>query len=107
WAEAEGVMINSERNLTLMQRAIAPPGSALPDWKIIARIACEMGYAFAFNYSSAEEIFEEIKLAFNPHTGYDLRGASYTRLREAPLQWPCPADKFKPRNPIRYLNDGV
>jgi hypothetical protein len=25
WAEAEGVMINSERNLTLMQKGIEPP----------------------------------------------------------------------------------
>lgn len=31
WAEAEGVMINSERNLTLMQQAITPPGQALAD----------------------------------------------------------------------------
>src|SRR5690606_5398770 len=40
WAEAEGVMVNSERNLTLMQKAVEPPGAALPDWQIIARIAC-------------------------------------------------------------------
>jgi sulfite reductase (NADPH) flavoprotein alpha-component len=39
WAEAEGVMINSERNLTLMQKAVEPPGEALPDWQIIARVA--------------------------------------------------------------------
>lgn len=26
WAEAKGVMVNSERNLTLMQQAVAPPG---------------------------------------------------------------------------------
>ena len=25
-------------------------------------------------------------------TGYDLRGASYARLRHTPLQWPCPPD---------------
>jgi sulfite reductase (NADPH) flavoprotein alpha-component len=107
WAEAEGVMINSERNLTLTQKAINPPGEALPDWQIIARIACEMGYQNAFSYSSAEEVFEEIKCAFNPNTGYDLRGASYARLRETTLQWPCPPEKTDDRNPIRYLNDGV
>lgn len=107
WAEAEGVMINSERNLTLMQKAIDPPGAALPDWQIIARIACEMGYAHAFTYASAEEIFEEIKRAANPQTGYDLRGASYARLRQTPLQWPCPPEQENTRNPTRYLNDGV
>jgi len=107
WAEAEGVMINSERNLTLMQQAVPPPGAALADWQIIARVACEMGYAQAFSYESAEEVFEEIKQAWNPKTGYDIRGASYARLRETPLQWPCAPDSTSDRNPIRYLNDGI
>ncbi|MFD1840369.1 molybdopterin-dependent oxidoreductase [Paracidovorax cattleyae] len=107
WAEAEGVMINSERNLTLMQKAIDPPGQALPDWQIIARVACEMGFAEAFTYASAEEVFEEIKRFWNPKTGYDIRGATYGRLRETPLQWPCSPDDNADRHPIRYLNDGV
>ncbi|EIC29034.1 sulfite reductase subunit alpha [Methylomicrobium album] len=107
WAEAEGVMINSERNMTLMRKAVEPPGEALPDWQIIARVASEMGYAEAFAYASAAEVFEEIKRAWNPKTGYDIRGASYERLRETPLQWPCPPDDAADRHPIRYLNDGV
>jgi sulfite reductase (NADPH) flavoprotein alpha-component len=107
WAEAEGVMINSERNMTLMQKAIEPPGAALPDWQIIARVACAMGFADAFNYASAEEIFAEITRASNPKTGYDLRGASHERLRETPLQWPCARGAARDRNPVRYLNDGV
>ncbi|RFU48205.1 bifunctional nitrate reductase/sulfite reductase flavoprotein subunit alpha [Paraburkholderia sp. DHOC27] len=116
WAEAEGVMINSERNLTLMQKAIEPAGAALPDWQIIARVACAMGFADAFSYESAEEVFAEITRATNPRTGYDLRGASYARLRDTPLQWPCapnsPESPDAPdaqldRNPLRYLNDGV
>ena len=48
WAESEGVMVNSERNLTLFQPAVTAPGQALPDWQIIARIACEMGFSEAF-----------------------------------------------------------
>ncbi|REG58014.1 sulfite reductase (NADPH) alpha subunit [Paraburkholderia sp. BL6669N2] len=107
WAEAEGVMINSERNLTLMQKGIEPPGAALPDWRIIARVACEMGFADAFTYASAEEVFAEITRASNPKTGYDLRGASYRRLKETPLQWPLASDDSADRNPVRYLNDGV
>jgi len=107
WAEAEGVMINSERNLTLMQQAVAPPGEAMADWRIIARVACEMGFAAGFSYASASEVFEEIKRAWNPKTGYDIRGASYARLRETPLQWPCPPGDANDRHPIRYLNDGV
>lgn len=107
WTESDGVMINSERNLTLFQQALAPVGQALPDWQIIARIACEMGYADAFTYTCAEEVFEEIKRFWNPKTGYDLRGITYERLRESPVQWPCPPDSDQDRHPIRYLNDGV
>jgi sulfite reductase (NADPH) flavoprotein alpha-component len=107
WAEAEGVMINSERNLNLTQKAVDAPGQALPDWQIIARVACAMGFAEGFSYASAEEVFEEIKQAWNPKTGYDIRGASYARLRDQSLQWPCAPDDIGTRNPIRYLNDGV
>ncbi|VVN27237.1 Nitrate reductase [Pseudomonas fluorescens] len=107
WAEAEGVMINSERNLTLMQKAVEAPGETLPDWQIIARVACEMGFAEAFTYASASEVFEEIKRAWNPKTGYDIRGATYARLREQPLQWPCASADAANRNPIRYRTAGT
>lgn len=107
WTESEGVMVNSERNMTLFQPAVQAPSHALPDWQIIARIACEMGFSEAFSYNSAEEVFEEIKRFSNPKTGYDLRGVSYERLRQTPVQWPCAPEGDGDRNPIRYLNDGV
>jgi sulfite reductase (NADPH) flavoprotein alpha-component len=107
WTESDGVMVNSERNLTLFQKAVEPVGQALPDWQIIARIACAMGYSESFSYDSAEEVFDEIKRFWNPKTGYDLRGVSYDRLRQTPLQWPCPPDSATDRNPIRYYNNGV
>ena len=107
WAEADGVMINSERNLTLMQQAVPPPGQALADWQIIARVACAMGHAQAFSYQSADEVFDELRRFWNPDTGYDIRGASHARLRHAPLQWPSPPNDREHRHPIRYLNDGV
>jgi sulfite reductase (NADPH) flavoprotein alpha-component len=102
WSEAEGVMINSERNLTLMQQAVDPPGDAAADWQIIARVACAMGYADGFTYASAAAVFDEIKQANNLKTGYDIRGASYERLRQTPLQWPLQDDACSDRNPIRY-----
>ncbi|MEZ0109781.1 sulfite reductase (NADPH) flavoprotein alpha-component [Catenulispora sp. EB89] len=107
WAESDGVMVNSERNLTLVQGVVDPPGEALPDWRLIARVACEMGFADAFTYDSSEEVFEELKQAWNPKTGWDLRGVSYDRLRSTPVQWPAPDADGPDRNPIRYLNDGV
>jgi len=107
WAEADGVMVNSERNLTLMNKAVEPPGEARPDWQIIAEIARAMGYETAFSYQSAAAVFEEIRQFWNPKTGYDLRGASHAALRDGPIQWPCPPEGAAHRHPIRYLNDGV
>ncbi|QBF27992.1 reductase [Pseudomonas tructae] len=106
WAEGEGVMVNSERNLTLMNQAVQAPGESLPDWQIIARVACAMGYAEAFSYASAEAVFDELRQAWNPATGYDVRGVSYTRLRKAPQQWPCEPGRADHRSPLRYCNDG-
>ncbi|WP_420036549.1 molybdopterin-dependent oxidoreductase [Streptomyces sp. cg28] len=108
WTETEGVLINSERSLTLARPAVDPPGEARADWELIAAVAREMGYADGFSYTSAEEIFEEIRRAWNPVTGWDLRGASYERLRATPVQWPAAHAEGPARNPIRYVGeDGV
>ncbi|RPE28672.1 bifunctional nitrate reductase/sulfite reductase flavoprotein subunit alpha [Kitasatospora cineracea] len=108
WTETEGVLINSERNLTLARPAADPPGEALPDWRIIAEVARAMGYAEGFDFTDAEQVFEELKQAYNPATGWDLRGASYPRLRDTPVQWPAADPDGPDRNPIRYLQpDGT
>ncbi|MFF3328184.1 molybdopterin-dependent oxidoreductase [Streptomyces sp. NPDC002888] len=105
WTETEGVLINSERNLTLAQPAADPPGEAMADWRIIAAVAREMGFEKGFSYDSAEQVFEEIKGAWNPKTGYDLRGVTYDRLRSTPVQWPAPTADGPDRNPVRYVAD--
>lgn len=107
WTEGDGVMVNSERNLTLAAKAVEPPGQALPDWQIIARVACEMGFADAFTYGSAEEVFEELKRFHNPVTEWDLRGVTYARLRRTPVQWPAADPQGDDRNPVRYLSTGT
>ncbi|WP_405528471.1 bifunctional nitrate reductase/sulfite reductase flavoprotein subunit alpha [Streptomyces canus] len=105
WTEGEGVFVNSERNLTLTPAVADPPGEAMPDWRIIAAVACEMGYEKGFSYDSAEDVFEEIKQAWNPKTGWDLRGVSYERLRATPVQWPAASPDGPDRNPIRYVGE--
>ncbi|WP_251863197.1 bifunctional nitrate reductase/sulfite reductase flavoprotein subunit alpha [Achromobacter sp. Marseille-Q4962] len=108
WAEAQGVMINSERNLTLIRQAVEPPGEAMPDWRIIAEVAREMGFGDAFDYAGAQDVFEEIRRFWNPQTGYDLRGASYRALEQAPMQWPCPPGAQPgARSPVRYVGDAA
>ncbi|MBL1075637.1 bifunctional nitrate reductase/sulfite reductase flavoprotein subunit alpha [Nocardia sp. 2] len=105
WAEADAVMVNSERSLTLLRQSVDPVGAARPDWQLIAQVATAMGFP-GFDFASSAEVFDEIRRFANPATGYDLRGVSYEALREGPMQWPCP-DPAQRRNPIRYVNDGV
>ncbi|MFF8228116.1 molybdopterin-dependent oxidoreductase [Streptomyces caelestis] len=105
WTEAEGVFVNSERNLTLTQAAADPPGEAMADWRIIAEVACAMGYEKGFSYDSAEQVFEEIRRFHNPKTQWDLRGVSYERLRRTPVQWPAAREDGPERNPVRYVGD--
>ncbi|MDX3542430.1 bifunctional nitrate reductase/sulfite reductase flavoprotein subunit alpha [Streptomyces europaeiscabiei] len=107
WTESEGVLINSERNLTLAAPAADPPGEAMADWRIIAAVAREMGFEKGFSYDGAEQVFEEIKRAWNPKTGWDLRGVSYERLRSGSVQWPAAAEDGPARNPIRYADAGA
>ena len=111
WAETDAVMVNSDRNLTLLQQSISPKGDARPDWMLICQVAQHLGFGDAFSYASSSEVFDEIREFSNPRTGYDLRGASYDRLRQTPLQWPVPPldspGGAEDRHPIRYLNNGV
>ncbi|MGZ5365524.1 MAG: molybdopterin-dependent oxidoreductase, partial [Mycobacterium sp.] len=111
WAESDMVMVNSDRNITLLQQSIPAPGQSRPDWQLICQIAEELGFGEHFAYADSSEIFDEICEFTNLRTGWDMRGASYDRLRSTPLQWPVPPDGLPggddDRHPIRYLNDGV
>lgn len=106
WVESEGVMTSSDRTMTLVPRAIDPPGDAHPDWLTICLVARAMGFDEGFGFASAEEVFDEIRRFWNPKTGWDVRGVGYDRLRRGPVQWPAPPDDAEARHPIRYLNDG-
>ena len=61
WAESDAVMVNSERNLTLLQQSIPAAGQARPDWQLICQVAAHMGFGEHFAYQSSEEIFDEIR----------------------------------------------
>ena len=53
WPEKDGVMTNSERGVSLVQRALQAPGLALPDWEIFARLGRALGHGDAFAWRSA------------------------------------------------------
>lgn len=107
WVESEGVMVNSDRTMSLVPRAVEPPGDARPDWLTICLVAQAMGFDEGFAFTSSEEVFDEIRRFWNPKTGWDVRGVTYDRLRRGPVQWPAPPGDAEERHPIRYLNDGV
>ena len=91
WPEKDGVMTNSERGVSLVQRALPAPGLALPDWEIFARLGRALGHGDAFAWSSASEVFDEYAATTEGRL-CDVTGISHERLRrEGVLQWPCPA----------------
>ena len=59
WGEKSGTVTNSERRIS-RQRAFLPlPGEAKPDWWIVTQVAQRLGFAEAFDYNSAADIFRE------------------------------------------------
>ncbi|HZE67557.1 MAG TPA: molybdopterin-dependent oxidoreductase, partial [Sporichthyaceae bacterium] len=105
WTETDGVFVNSERNLTLLQQMADPPGEARPDWELIALLATELGHPEAFVYADAAEVFDELRRFANPVTGWDVRGVDHERLRDGPVQWPAPPGDPDDRHPIRYRTE--
>jgi ferredoxin-nitrate reductase len=102
WPEKEGVMTNSERTLTYLPRLLEPPGEAIADWHIVTLVARELGFGKAFPYNDSEAIFEEFK-GLTTGQMMDISGVSYARLRQAPVQWPCPA-RDHPGTPRLYTD---
>ncbi len=104
WPEKAGVMTNSERRLTYLPRLASPPGEALPDAEIVARVAAAMGWKASFAYESAAEIFDEFA-ALTAGRPCDYSGLDHARLRAASPQWPVPT----PAHPgsSRLYADGI
>jgi formate dehydrogenase major subunit len=83
FAEKDGTFSNTERRVQRVRKAVEPPGEAKTDWEVICGIANKMGYKM--NYSSAKEIFEEVRKATPSYAGI-----TYDRLEKGGIQWPCP-----------------
>ncbi|MGI8623867.1 MAG: molybdopterin oxidoreductase family protein, partial [Solirubrobacteraceae bacterium] len=91
WPEKDGVMTNSERRVSLVQRALAPPGEALPDWEVFARLGRALGHGEAFAWPTAADVFDEFATTTAGRL-CDVTGLSHARLRwDGALQWPCPS----------------
>jgi ferredoxin-nitrate reductase len=99
WPEKEGTMTNSERRVGLVRRALEPPGDALPDWRIFARLAAALGYGEHFAWRDAAEVFEEFA-ACTAGRPCDMTGVDHERLRRAgSVQWPSPKEDARADDP--------
>src|SRR6516225_5249604 len=59
WGEKDGTVTNSERRISRQRRFLPPAGEARPDWWIVTQVARRMGFAAAFAYGCAADIFRE------------------------------------------------
>jgi formate dehydrogenase major subunit len=82
--EKDGTFMNSERRIQRVRKVIAPTGQTKPDWEIICAVAEAMDRGKCFSYSSAEQIWNEVRQVWPAG-----RGITYDRLDRAGIQWPC------------------
>lgn len=102
WGEKEWTSTSSERLVSFSPRLFNPPGSALPDWQILARMGRALGFP-GFDYSSSAEVWEEFR-ALTTGRPCDMTGITARRLREQRhMYWPCPSVEHL-GSPRRYLD---
>ncbi len=58
WGEEDFVRANGERRIRLYQKFYDAPGSAKPDWWIIAQLAKKMGFS-GFDWKNSNDVCEE------------------------------------------------
>ena len=91
WPEKAGTMTNSERRVGLVRKALDPPGVAMPDWEIFARLGRALGHQEAFDWRTASEVFDEFAAATDGRL-CDVTGLTHERLAlQGAMQWPVPA----------------
>ncbi|MBL8414077.1 MAG: molybdopterin-dependent oxidoreductase [Propionivibrio sp.] len=94
WGEKEGTVTNSERRISRVRAAVAPPGEARADWRIAVDFAQRLESRIRpdattlFPYATAESVFNEHR-ASTVGRDLDIGGLSYAVLDgKGPQQWP-------------------
>jgi len=83
--EKDGTFMNGERRIQRIRTAVTPRGNSRSDLEIICDLAAAMGHADDFAFTTAEEVWNEVRAVWPP--GY---GITYDRIEKAGIQWPCP-----------------
>lgn len=86
WAEKDGTVTNTNRQVQMGRAAVPLPGDARPDWWIIQEIARRLG--LDWHYTHPRDVFAEMKRGM-----HSLDHISWERLdAEQSVTYPCPAD---------------
>ncbi|MGH9258162.1 MAG: molybdopterin oxidoreductase family protein, partial [Vicinamibacterales bacterium] len=108
WGEKEGTYTNSERRVSKVNRAVAPPGEARADFDIFLQVAATLGVRDAIfpGWHKPIDAFEEWKRVSAGRL-CDYSGMTYSAIEQyGGLQWPCPAGADNPRQTKRLYGDG-
>jgi assimilatory nitrate reductase catalytic subunit len=93
WAEEEGTMTNLEGRVILRQRIRPPLPGTKTDIEILCALAERLGHGERFRFSSAEEVFGELRRA-TAGARADYSGITYEKIRATQgVFWPCPAEE--------------
>ena len=109
WGEKEGTYTNSERRVSKVNRAVAPPGEARPDFDIFMQLADTLGVRDEIfpGWNKPGDAFEEWKRVSAGRL-CDYSGMTYQAIEQhGGLQWPWPAGAANPRAARRLYTDGV
>ncbi len=89
--EDDGTSTSAEGRVIRINKAVDPPGEARIDWHILLDIAVRLGRGQYFKYESAEEIFNELRVASKGGTA-DYFGITYEKIeKNQGVFWPCPS----------------
>jgi len=85
WCESDGTVVNSERRVQRIRKALEPPHDARQETWVISELARRLGTDWG--QPEPHEIWDEVR-SLAPHM---FGGMTYARLEdENGLQWPCP-----------------
>jgi len=112
WGEKSGTVTNSERRISRQRAFLKPPGETKPDWWIVGEVAKRLGFAAAFDFKSAADVFREHAAlsAFENGGGRDFDIGALTSLSDeafdelAPVLWPIRAGDSEPQQ--RFFANG-
>ncbi len=98
--EDEGLVTQVEGRIIKINKAVACPGDAREDWRIIQDIARGLGRQKGFTFESAREIFEELRIASKGGVA-DYSGVTYEKVeRELGVFWPCYSEDPRTGEPL-------